>query len=137
MLSEAGVTIALDDFGTGFSSLSLLQVLPVDVIKIDRSFVDGLGTDSDDTAVVRSILSLSEALGLGVVAEGVEDELHVCELRRLGCRNAQGFGLAVPMPADGLRRLFDGTPPDLLRVVGLGPAAAAADPAPLGAPTHG
>ncbi len=133
VLSEAGVTIALDDFGTGFSSLSLLRALPVDVIKIDRSFVDGLGTDPDDTAVVRSIVGLGEALGLGVVAEGVENELHVHELRRLGCRNAQGFGLAVPMPADGLRRTFDRSPPQLLRVAGLEPSARTGRPS---APEH-
>ncbi|MEM8904570.1 MAG: EAL domain-containing protein [Actinomycetota bacterium] len=113
-LSGAGITIALDDFGTGFSSLALLRTLPVDVIKIDRSFVDGLGSEADDTAIVQSIIGLGDALDLDVVAEGVETATHVSLLRRMGCRRAQGFGLGRPMPIEGLRRCWDADVPDLL-----------------------
>ncbi|MEM9608572.1 MAG: EAL domain-containing protein [Actinomycetota bacterium] len=113
-LSAAGCTIALDDFGTGFSSMAILRKLPVDVIKIDRSFVDGLGTEPDDTVLVRSIVGLAQSLGHDVVAEGVETELHVHELLALGCRRAQGFGLDRPMPLRELRTRFDAPPPALL-----------------------
>ncbi len=116
-LSEAGIMLALDDFGTGFSSLALLRTLPVDVIKIDRSFVDGLGSDDDDTAIVRSIIGLADALDLEVVAEGVETATHVRLLRELGCRRAQGFGLDRPMPVEGLRRRWDRHVPELLTYV--------------------
>ena len=81
------------------SSLSYLKRFPVDVLKIDRSFVDGLGEDPDDTAIVTAIISLGRALGLRVVAEGVETRRQLDELRRLGCDRAQGFLFARPRPA--------------------------------------
>jgi diguanylate cyclase (GGDEF)-like protein/PAS domain S-box-containing protein len=98
-LADLGVRLALDDFGTGYSSLSYLPHLPLDTLKIDRSFVDGLGTQVHDTAIVEAIIAMSRALSLGVVAEGVETECHARELIRLGCERAQGFYFARPMPA--------------------------------------
>jgi EAL domain-containing protein (putative c-di-GMP-specific phosphodiesterase class I) len=93
-----GIRIAVDDFGTGYSSLSQLKRLPVDVLKIDRSFVDGLGQSTEDTAIVRAIVDLARAIGLGVVAEGIEHPRQVDELLRLGVRRGQGwmYGKAVP-----------------------------------------
>ena len=90
-IRDLGVRIAIDDFGTGYSSLSNLRQLPVDTIKIDRSFVSGMTTDTDDLAVVASIVSLAAAVGVQAVAEGVETEEQADALRRLGCPLAQGF----------------------------------------------
>ena len=97
-LADLGVRVALDDFGTGYSSLSYLPHLPLDTLKIDRSFVDGLGTEAHDTAIVEAIIAMSRALSVGVVAEGVETDCHAQELVRLGCERAQGFYFARPMP---------------------------------------
>ena len=102
-LKEMGIELAVDDFGTGFSSLAYLKQFPVDVLKIDRAFVSGLGSDDDDTAFVRSIISLAEALGLGVVAEGVETATQADALLGLGCTRAQGYLFAEPSPSETLR----------------------------------
>jgi diguanylate cyclase (GGDEF)-like protein len=99
-IRNLGAFVALDDFGTGWSSLGALRTLPVDVLKIDKSFVDGLGIESNDTAIVTSILSLAKAMGLHVVAEGVESWPQVAELARLGCPVMQGFRLSRPVAVE-------------------------------------
>ena len=97
-LGRLGVGVAVDDFGTGYSSLSYLKQFPADVLKIDRGFIGGLGLDPSNTAIVGSIIALANAMGLDVVAEGVESQLQVDQLLMLGCRRAQGwlFGKAMP-----------------------------------------
>jgi diguanylate cyclase (GGDEF)-like protein len=99
-LKELGVRLAIDDFGTGHSSLTWLRRLPADFLKVDRTFVAGLGTDPGDTAIVRAVLDLGEALGLTTIAEGVETAEQLETLRDLGCRWAQGFHLARPGPPE-------------------------------------
>ena len=95
-LHQLGIKLAVDDFGTGYSSLSYLRRFPVDLLKVDRSFVDGLGEDPSDSAIVTAIITLAHALGLSAVAEGVESPLQLAELRRLGCDRAQGYFMARP-----------------------------------------
>ncbi len=90
-LQDHGIKISIDDFGTGYSSLSYLKRLPIDTLKIDRSFVDGLGTNPDDTSIVRTIVSLADTLNLEVIAEGVEDETQLRALDEMGCTYGQGF----------------------------------------------
>jgi diguanylate cyclase (GGDEF)-like protein len=99
-----GVEIAIDDFGTGFSSLSQLQQLPIDEIKIDRSFVTRMDANDNDAALVRSIIELARNLGLKVTAEGVETQATESTLRELGCDSAQGFHIGRPVPAQVCRR---------------------------------
>jgi predicted signal transduction protein with EAL and GGDEF domain len=99
-LKELGVSLSVDDFGTGYSSLAYLQVLPADFLKVDRSFVERLGTNPRADAIVGTIIDLAHTLGLGVVAEGVETEAQAEVLTRLGCDQAQGYLFARPAPAD-------------------------------------
>jgi EAL domain-containing protein (putative c-di-GMP-specific phosphodiesterase class I) len=101
-LRAAGVQVALDDFGTGFSSLSSLYRLPVDVLKIDRSFVIDLGRRASADAVARSIVALARALGKHVVAEGVETDEQLQHLVALGCDELQGYLFSRPLPAGQL-----------------------------------
>ena len=100
MLKELGIYVGIDDFGTGHSSLARLKSLPVEVLKVDRSFVDGLGTEPEDSAVVAAVLSLAHALGLHVIAEGVETPLQAHQLQALGCAVAQGWLWSPAVPAD-------------------------------------
>jgi diguanylate cyclase (GGDEF)-like protein len=109
-IKRLGVRLALDDFGTGYASLSYLLRFPFDRIKIDRSFVKGLGCDADATAIVTAILALARSLRLGVTAEGVETEEHLALLRAQQCQHAQGFLLGRPVPAACLQELL--TPAD-------------------------
>jgi EAL domain-containing protein (putative c-di-GMP-specific phosphodiesterase class I) len=101
-LRDAGVRIALDDFGVGFSSLSQLHAIELDVVKIDRSFIDRLDTDPRQVRFLRSLLRLGADLGLQVVAEGVERPKQLDLLRQLGCRLVQGYLVARPMWADAV-----------------------------------
>ena len=94
--------MTIDDFGTGYSSLALLRRLPVDGIKIDRSFVDGMLSSQEDHAIVASTINLAGSLGLSVVAEGVENIETLDMLRDLGCGEAQGYYMCRPQPAEDL-----------------------------------
>jgi diguanylate cyclase (GGDEF)-like protein len=101
-LHALGIVLAVDDFGTGYSSLAYLRQLPVDEVKIDKSFVLGMGTDLGDLAVVRSIVELGHSLGLAVVAEGVEEDIARDQLEAMGCDVAQGYLISRPLPEDRL-----------------------------------
>ena len=98
-LRAAGIQLAIDDFGTGYSSLNYLKRLPVDALKIDRAFVEGLGHDMLDAAIVQTVVTLARTLQLNVVGEGVESHAQAAQLRALGCDSGQGFLFARPEPA--------------------------------------
>jgi EAL domain-containing protein (putative c-di-GMP-specific phosphodiesterase class I) len=98
-LKELGVFIAIDDFGTGYSSLSYLKHLPSDVLKIDRSFVSDIEFSSDNRAIAETIIALAKSLGLKVVAEGIEKEVHWRILADMGCDLGQGFFFSQPLEA--------------------------------------
>ena len=99
VLKARGVRIALDDFGTGYASLAYLQRLPVDVVKIDRSFTARIDSGDDDLALLRGIVGLGKALGLRLVAEGIERGAQQAIVHGLGCDGAQGFHFGRPQPA--------------------------------------
>ena len=105
-LKDLGVKISLDDFGSGYSSLNYLKQFPIDIIKIDRSFITDLGRDADGTVIVESIIHLAQKLRLSVTAEGIEDQDKVNILKQKGCNEGQGYFFGKPMPADQFEQLY-------------------------------
>jgi diguanylate cyclase (GGDEF)-like protein len=105
-LTEIGVRLVLDDFGTGYSSLAYLNRFPFDALKIDRSFVDALGIEQERTAIIEAIIGMARALSLDVIAEGVENEAQLSELRRLGCDYAQGHLFSPALPPQQIPALL-------------------------------
>ncbi|MEO7428273.1 MAG: sensor domain-containing phosphodiesterase [Acidimicrobiales bacterium] len=106
-LKALGVQLAVDDFGTGYSSLSYLRRFPVDILKVDQSFVSGLGYDPEDSAIVQAVVHMGRALQLTTVAEGVETAHHLIELRELDCDIGQGYHFARPGPAENITRMLE------------------------------
>ena len=105
-MRDYGLVLMLDDFGTGYSGLSYLRRFPLDALKIDRSFIDGLGADEEDSAIVTAIIGMARTLGLTVVAEGVENREQLALLMQLDCDRAQGFLFAPPVPADSIEHMI-------------------------------
>ena len=103
-LSSEGMRVAIDDFGTGYSSLEQLRRMPVDIVKVDRTFVSGMSADSTDRELVAAVVGMGRALKLVVVAEGIETQEQAEALRELGCDVGQGFLFAKPLPADEMER---------------------------------
>jgi EAL domain-containing protein (putative c-di-GMP-specific phosphodiesterase class I) len=109
-LKKTGVQLSIDDFGTGYSSLSYLKHFPIDVIKIDRSFIADVEHDNDDAAITEAIISMAHSLKLRVIAEGVETEGQLQFLRERNCDEAQGYYLAFPMSGAELTGYLKRTP---------------------------
>ncbi|MGZ4728060.1 MAG: putative bifunctional diguanylate cyclase/phosphodiesterase, partial [Acidimicrobiales bacterium] len=107
-LRSAGVRISVDDFGTGYSSLAYLKRLPVDEVKIDRSFVSDLDDDGANTSLVAAVVAIAASLGLSTVAEGVEKPEQAARLHELGCNEAQGYWFSRPVPADEIAAVMEG-----------------------------
>ncbi len=105
-IRDMGIGIAIDDFGTGYSSLAYLKRFPINILKIDRSFIRDIILDQDDTTIVKTILAMAQALNLRVIAEGVETSEQYKYLAELGCAEGQGYVFARPMPADDLISFF-------------------------------
>ena len=105
-LRALGVSIAIDDFGTGYSSLGYLRQFPVDILKVDKSFIDGVAEGPHDSALARAVIKLAATLGLDAVAEGVSNRKQLAALRRLRCRYAQGFYFSRPQPLDAMNILL-------------------------------
>jgi EAL domain-containing protein (putative c-di-GMP-specific phosphodiesterase class I) len=105
-IRHMGVEIALDDFGTGYSSLTYLKRFPVDVVKIDRSFVRDLDRDASDAAIVSTVIAMAENLRLKVIAEGVETEGQLAFLREKNCHEFQGYLVSAPVPPAEFERFF-------------------------------
>jgi EAL domain-containing protein (putative c-di-GMP-specific phosphodiesterase class I) len=105
-LRALGVELSIDDFGTGYSSLSYLHKLPIDTLKIDRSFVSRMGENNENKEIVRTIIMLAKTLGMGVIAEGVETKEQADLLRELGCQCVQGYLVSRPLDAESTDRLI-------------------------------
>ena len=133
-LKALGTTLAMDDFGTGYSNLAYLQKLPIDVLKIDRSFVTGMLADRDKVAIVRAILSLAQALGMETTAEGIETNELAQTLAALGCTYGQGYLYARPLRgrcglrAAGSRAAPERRPSSAIAVDAVGVGKALGDP---------
>ena len=106
-LTDLGVALALDDFGTGYSSLGYLKTFPISIIKIDRSFVNDIGIDSYDEAIIDVILVITKSLNMSCIAEGVETEEQLNYLIKRGCYSLQGFKFSKPLPADEVLLIMD------------------------------
>jgi EAL domain-containing protein (putative c-di-GMP-specific phosphodiesterase class I) len=118
-LKDIGVKLAIDDFGTGYSSLSYLRELPIDGLKIDKSFVDGIAISDQRLALAEGIVQIARTLQLSVIAEGIETEAQRDLLVSMGCRFGQGYLLAMPVPADqaeALVRIGRSLVPELPRI---------------------
>jgi EAL domain-containing protein (putative c-di-GMP-specific phosphodiesterase class I) len=109
-LKALGVQLAMDDFGTGYSSLAYLRRFPMDILKIDRSFVDRLGGEDADEALVRTIVRMGRNLGMSLVAEGIETPVQLAILQEMGCDYAQGYLLSKPLPAEEAGRVLEAGP---------------------------
>jgi EAL domain-containing protein (putative c-di-GMP-specific phosphodiesterase class I) len=104
-----GVKVALDDFGTGHSSLGLLRTVPADILKVDKSFVDGIGKASEEAVIATAMIQITDGLHMQAIAEGVETAEQAETLHRLGYRYAQGYHFSRPLPADQVRAHLDRT----------------------------
>ena len=105
-IRDLGVKVALDDFGTGYSSLTYLQRLPIDIVKIDRTFVKDIKNKDDNEIIVQIVITIAEALGLEVVAEGVETKEQLDYLIKSKCEQAQGYFFARPMPPEQINEML-------------------------------
>ncbi|QYO68575.1 EAL domain-containing protein [Leptolyngbya sp. 7M] len=105
-LKDLGIRLAIDDFGTGYSSLSYLQRFPIDILKIDKSFIDKLGQGSEGNAVAKAIIMMGESLKLKTIAEGIEHAEQITELKGLGCGAGQGFHFARPLAKDAMEEFL-------------------------------
>jgi diguanylate cyclase (GGDEF)-like protein/PAS domain S-box-containing protein len=109
-LKSAGIHIAIDDFGTGYSALSYLKHYPIDSLKLDRSFVSGLGNNLEDTAIIHAVMAFARILNLKVIAEGIETAEQLAQLRAFGCSWGQGYFFAKPLPPADAQQLLEGRP---------------------------
>ena len=128
-LGEMGIRLAVDDFGTGYSSLRYLRQFPVGLLKIDRSFVDGLGIEHEDEVIISTVIGLARSLGIAVVAEGVETEAQLTHLTAMGCDFAQGYLFGRPRAASEVRMMVMGIDAraDIEERHGIGSSGAGAD----------
>ena len=116
-LKDLGIQIAIDDFGTGYSSLAYLKRLPLDVLKIDRSFVNGIVQDREDSAIVQAIIAMAKSLDLSITAEGIETADQSALLQSWHCDRGQGYYFAKPLDVTGLTKMLDDKQPPAGRTV--------------------